>query len=86
MAGNLGKVTVTLDAAGLSIAAGIGTRLSATLLGVMFFSWVVLVHAPRIAHALHNADEWNSGYVCLMMAGFALIAAALANRSQLKNI
>lgn len=75
-----------LVAAGLSIAAGIGTRLSATLLGVMFFSWFVLVHAPRIAHALHNADEWNSGYVCLMMAGFALIAAALANRSQLKNI
>jgi uncharacterized membrane protein YphA (DoxX/SURF4 family) len=70
-----------LVAAGLSIAANIGTRLSATLLALMLFSWVVLVHAPRIAHALHNADEWNSGYVCLIMAGFALIAAALAGQS-----
>jgi uncharacterized membrane protein YphA (DoxX/SURF4 family) len=65
-----------LVAAGLSIAANMWTRLSATLLALMLFSWVVLVHAPRITHALHNADEWNSGCVCLTMAGFALIAAA----------
>jgi uncharacterized membrane protein YphA (DoxX/SURF4 family) len=74
-----------LVAAGLSIAAHIWMRLSATLLGLMLFSWVVIVHAPRIAHALHNADEWNSGYVCLMMAGFALIAASLAASSSPEN-
>jgi uncharacterized membrane protein YphA (DoxX/SURF4 family) len=70
-----------LVAAGLAIAAGFWTRLSAALLTLMLFSWVVLVHAPRIAHALHDGDEWNSGYVCLIMAGFALIVAALAPRS-----
>jgi uncharacterized membrane protein YphA (DoxX/SURF4 family) len=76
---------IAFVAAGLSIAAHIWMRLSATLLGLMLFSWVVIVHAPRIAHALHNADEWNSGYVCLMMAGFALIAASLAASSSPEN-
>lgn len=65
-------------AAGLSIATQIGSRPGATLLGLMLFSWVVMVHALRIAQALHSLDEWNSGFVCLMMAGSALIAAALA--------
>lgn len=65
-------------AAGISIAAQVWARLAATLLGVMYFFWVVILHAPRIAHALHNRDEWNSGYVCLTMAGCAFIAAALA--------
>ena len=69
-----------LVAAGLAIAAQVWTRLSAALLALMLFSWVLIVHAPRIAHALHNGDEWNSGYVCLTMAGFALITAALADR------
>jgi uncharacterized membrane protein YphA (DoxX/SURF4 family) len=68
-------------AAGVSIAARRFTRLSGALLGLMYFLWVVIVHAPRIAHALHNGDEWNSGYVCLAMAGCALIAAALTPHS-----
>jgi uncharacterized membrane protein YphA (DoxX/SURF4 family) len=74
-----------LVAAGLAIAAGFWTRLSAALLALMLFSWVVLVHAPRIAHAPHDGDEWNSGFVCLIMAGFALIVAALAPRSPAEN-
>ncbi len=65
-----------LVAAGLSIAAKVWMRYSAALLALMLLSWVVLVHAPRIAHALHDGDEWNSGFVCLVMAGFACIAAA----------
>lgn len=69
-----------LVAAGLSIAARIQTRLSAALLALMLFSWVVLVHTPRIAHTPHDGDEWNSGFVCLTMAGFALIVAALPPR------
>jgi uncharacterized membrane protein YphA (DoxX/SURF4 family) len=70
-----------LVAAGLSIAARIWARLSAALLGLMLFSWVVIVHAPRIVHAFHDGDEWNSGFVCLTMAGCALIAAALTPHS-----
>ena len=69
-----------LVAAGLSITAKIRTRLSAALLALMLFCWVVIVHGPRIAHAFRDGDEWNSGFVCLTMAGYALIAAALTNR------
>lgn len=69
---------IALIAAGLAMAARIRTRPAAALLGLMFFLWVVLLHAPRIMHALHDADEWNSGFVCLTMSGCALLAAALA--------
>lgn len=62
-------------AAGIAFAARRALLWSGVLLGLMYFSWVVVVHAPRIAHALHNGDEWNSGYVCLMMAGCALLVA-----------
>ena len=74
-----------LIAAGLAIAIGIWTRLSSVLLALMLFAWVVIVHAPRIAHALHDGDEWNSGFVCLTMAGCALLAAALAPRTLTEN-
>ena len=74
-----------LVAAGLAMALRIQTRLAATLLGAMYFSWVLIVHAPRIAHALHDVDEWNSGYVCLAMAGFAFIVAAFASRTRARD-
>lgn len=65
-------------AAALSIATRVWMRLAGLLLGLMYFLWVVLLHAPRIAHALHNGNEWNSGFVCLTMAGCAFAAASLA--------
>ena len=71
-----------LIAAGLAMAARVWARPAAALLGLMFFLWVVLLHAPRIAHALHDGDEWNSGFVCLTMAGCALLAAALAGQRE----
>lgn len=46
-------------------------RSAALLLGLMFLSWVVVLHAPRIYAALHNGAEWNSGLVALGMAGCA---------------
>jgi uncharacterized membrane protein len=68
-------------AAGVSIALKILGRLSATLLGLMFFLWVVILHAPRVYASLHNADEWSSLFVALAMAGASfLIAATLPNR------
>ena len=68
-------------AAGASIALKILGRLGATLLGLMFFLWVVILHAPRVCANLHNADEWSSLFVALAMAGASfLIAATLPNR------
>ena len=58
------------------------TRVTGLLLALMYFSWVVIVHAPRIAHALHNGDEWNSGYVCLTMAGIALLGTGTRRRGR----
>jgi uncharacterized membrane protein len=68
-------------AAGASIALKILGRLAATLLGLMFFFWVVILHAPRVYASLHNADEWSSLFVALAMAGASfLVASTLPNR------
>jgi hypothetical protein len=53
------------------------TRLATTLLGIMFFSWVLIVHAPRVAAALQNGNEWTSGFVALAMSGSALLFTEL---------
>jgi uncharacterized membrane protein len=53
-------------------------RPAATMLGVMFFLFVVLLHIPRIT--LHSSDgnEWTSGFVALAMCGGAWILACAA--------
>ncbi len=48
-------------------------RLATLLLGLMFFLWVAIVHAPRIAASPHNQSEWNSGLVALAMCGVSWI-------------
>lgn len=68
-------------AAGACIALKILGRFAATALGLMFFLWVVTLHAPRVYHSLHNCDEWSSLFVALAMAGGSfVIAATLPNR------
>jgi len=68
-------------AAGASIALKFLGRIAATLLGLMFFLWVVILHAPRVYASLHNADEWSSLFVALAMAGASfLVAATVSNR------
>ena len=68
-------------AAGACIALKILGRLAATLLGLMFFLWVVTLHAPRVYASLHNGDEWSSLFVALAIAGASfLVAATLPNR------
>jgi uncharacterized membrane protein len=69
-------------AAGASIALKILGRFAATLLGLMFFLWVVILHAPRVYASLHNGDEWSSLFVALAMAGASfLLASTLPNRA-----
>ena len=68
-------------AAGACIALKILGRLAATALGLMFFLWVITLHAPRVYHSLQNGDEWSSLFVALAMAGGSfVIAGALPNR------
>ena len=67
---------LALIAAGLSIATTIEDKYAAYGLFVLFFGWLVLLHVPRILHALHNGDEWSSGFVVLAFSGTALLLAA----------
>jgi uncharacterized membrane protein len=67
-------------AAAASIILKIKDSLAASLLGLMFFLWVVIVHAPRIALAPHNANEWTSGLIALAMSGGAWLMVRNASR------
>lgn len=71
-------VGVAFVSAAASIAAQRMARLSATLLGLMFFLWVIIVHLPRVAAAPHNGNEWTSFLVALAMSGGALLVAGSA--------
>jgi hypothetical protein len=62
--------------AALAIATGIRARLAAFMLAAMFLLWVAILHAPRVAAASHNGNEWTSMFIALAMAGSALAAAA----------
>lgn len=65
-----------LLAAGLSFATNIQVRLSASLLGLMFLLWVLILHGPRVAAHPHNEGEWNSLFVALAMSGIGFTLAA----------
>jgi len=66
---------IAFIAAALSIATKKMVRLAATLVGTMFFLWVVLLHVPRVAHAMRNGDEVTSLFVALAMSGVGFVLA-----------
>ena len=45
------------------------------LLGLMFFLWVVLLHAPRVVKNPQIEPEWTSMLVALTMSGLAFLMA-----------
>ena len=67
-------------AAGLSLLTGIQARLAATLLAVMFGSWVVVLHIPRVIAAQGNKNEWTSLFVAVAMCGGAWIVSMAVGR------
>lgn len=71
-----------LIAAGLAILTGFKGRLAATLLSIMFGSWVFIVHAPRVAASRSDADEWSSLFIALACCGASWIVreSLAANR------
>ena len=73
---------LALIAAGLSIATTIEDRYASYGLFVLFFGWLVLLHIPRILHALHNGDERSSGFVVLAFSGTSLLLAASSSGTQ----
>jgi uncharacterized membrane protein len=71
-------VGVAFVAAAIGILTKMLARPAATMLGVMFFLFVVLLHIPRIVGNSTNGNEWTSGFVALAMCGGAWILASAA--------
>jgi uncharacterized membrane protein len=71
-----------LIAAGISFGVRRWTRAAGLWLGLLFALWVIVLHVPRVAGALHNGNEWNSALVCLAMSGAALGVAVLGEAAQ----
>ena len=62
-------------AAGLAIVSGVQARLAATMLGLMFGSWVLILHIPRVAVRLHDPNEWCSMLIATALCGGAWLVA-----------
>jgi hypothetical protein len=69
-------------AAAIAIASRIQARLAAKFLGLMFFLWVVLLHAPRVYAHIHNKDELTSLFVALAMSGGSFIVVGAVSKSR----
>jgi uncharacterized membrane protein len=69
-------------AAGVAIVTGVLGRLAGTLAGIMYGTWVLIVHIPRVYATPHDAFEWNGIFVATALSGSALLAACAvrANR------
>jgi len=66
--------------AGLAILSRIRARLAATMLGLMYGSWVLILHLPRVFHDPADHREWASLLVAVTLWGGAwLVAGSLAD-------
>jgi uncharacterized membrane protein YphA (DoxX/SURF4 family) len=75
-------VGIAFFAAALSIIARKIAPLAASLLGLMFLLWVILLHLPRVAAAPRDGKEWTSAFVALAMSGIAFVLAGTFTRSK----
>ena len=64
-------------AASLSFITQIKAPVAGSMLGIMFLIWVVFLHAPRIAAASHDQNEWTSGFIALAMCGAGFVFAGI---------
>jgi hypothetical protein len=48
----------------------------------MFFSWVLILHAPRVWASPHNGNEWTSAFICLAMSGAAFAIAGTSAQTE----
>jgi uncharacterized membrane protein len=63
-----------LIASGLAMIVGVKARLAATMLGVMIFIWVLILHIPlAVANPGQIGHEWTSAFEALAKSGVALI-------------
>ena len=72
-------------AAGISIIVTVLADLGCALIGVMFLSWVLCLHGPRVAASPRNGDEWASAFVALAMGGASWITAGTFAKKNYAN-
>jgi uncharacterized membrane protein len=72
-------VGLALIAAGTSISLKLKTQLSATLTGIMFVCFVLMIHIPNVVANLHNRIVWAVAFRDLAFAGGAFALAAVGN-------
>jgi hypothetical protein len=66
-------------AAGASMITRLSMRLGTLLIGLMFFLFVGLLHAPRVARDSGNLDEWISLFVAVTFCAGAWLLASQAH-------
>jgi hypothetical protein len=67
--------SVAFWAAGIAILSAMLARLASRLFAIMLSSWVLIVHIPRVAAALHDRHEWTTLFVAIVLTGAAWIVA-----------
>jgi uncharacterized membrane protein len=72
---------IAFVASSLSFVMGKMVRVASSLLGTMFFLWVIVLHIPRVAAAVRNGDEVTSLFVCLAMSGVSFVLAGVFGNS-----
>ncbi len=78
-------VGIALFAAALSIVVRIQAPLAATLLAIMLFLFVVLIHIPNVVANPHNRIAWTAGLRDLAFSGGAFAFAGSQRKGSLKN-
>jgi uncharacterized membrane protein len=68
-------VVVAYLLCGISLVIGQRVGLAATWLGIMFFLWILLLHAPRAIGKWNVETEWTSLFVALAVCGVAFSMA-----------
>ena len=69
-------------AGGLAILTRVLAPLATTMLGIMYASWVLILHIPRVIAAPQNRAEWTSLFVATALSGSAwIVAGGLARKS-----
>jgi uncharacterized membrane protein YphA (DoxX/SURF4 family) len=58
-------------AAGLALLSGVCARLAALCLGLMFSSWIAMIHIPRVVASPSSGAEWTSLLVSIALSGCA---------------
>ena len=60
---------------GISIVFRRNAYVGALCLALMFLTWLLFLHAPRVVAEPHNDDEWTSGFIAMAMCGIGFMLA-----------